>query len=270
MIERRGRSGSAWLEAGQGPPVLFLHGLGGTSLAWQPQLCGLADRFRCIAWDMPGYGRSPIDIIGDRPLSFPAISNAVETLMGDLDLDRIDIVGLSFGGQQALHFALDHPDRIDRLILADTSASFGADGTDPEEWMRLRLDPLDRGLSPADMAEGIIDGITGPAFSGPIRRTLIESLAQIPAEGLRAAVTCLPHHDVSARLEEIAAETLVIVGQHDRETPVAYSRFLVAEMPNAELAVIPGVGHLSPSEDPATFNHLVAEFLAPRSPGTVG
>ena len=148
----------AWREAGDGPPVLFLHGLGGTRFAWEPQLEGLSDRYRCIAWDMPGYGDS--DPLPE--LTFPAIADAIAMLLDQLDIERTHIVGLSFGGQQAIHFALRHADRLDRLVLADTSHRFGDDGTDPEEWKRLRLDALDAGLTPADIAESVIDSIVAP------------------------------------------------------------------------------------------------------------
>lgn len=251
----------AWREAGDWSPVLFLHGLGGTRLAWEPQLEGLADRFRCIAWDLPGYGDSaPLP-----ELTFPAIVDALVRLLDTLGIERTDVVGLSFGGQQALHLALTHPDRVGRLVLADTSHRFGADGTDPEAWMRLRLDPLDAGVTPADMAAPVLDSITAPGWGGRERDRLIHAFAQISSDGLRAAVRCLPSHDVTERLGEITAPALVIVGELDEETPPSYAETIAAGIPGAHLEVIPGAGHLTPSETPRAFNHLVAEFLASRS-----
>ena len=239
----------AWREAGDGPPVLFLHGLGGTRLAWEPQLEGLADRFRCIAWDLPGYGDSaPL-----HELTFPAIVASIVRLLDTLTVDRADVVGLSFGGQQALHMALDHPERVRRLVLADTSARFGADGTDPEAWMRLRLDPLDAGVTPADMAAPVLDSITAPGWGGRERERLLDAFARIPSDGLRAAVRCLPSHDVTARLGEVAAPTLVIVGELDEETPASYAEALRDGIPGARMEIIPGAGHLTPSETPRAF-----------------
>lgn len=253
----------AWREAGTGPPVLFLHGLGGSRLAWEPQLEDLADRFRCIAWDLPGYGASePLD-----ELTFPAIVEAIVRLLDSLGLERIDVVGLSFGGQQAMHLALSRPERVSRLVLADTSARFGADGTDPEAWMRLRLDPLDAGVTPAEMAAPVLDAITAPGFGGRERERAIHGFAQIPSEGLRAAVHCLPSHDVEADLGEISVPTLVIVGELDAETPIAYAEALRDGIPGARLAVIEGAAHLTPSESPTTFNQLVAAFLSRSEPG---
>jgi pimeloyl-ACP methyl ester carboxylesterase len=251
-------SGLAWREAGVGPAVLFLHGLGGTRTAWEPQLEALSDRFRCIAWDMPGYGESaPLD-----SLDFASIASAIVSLLNLLDLERAHVVGLSFGGQQAMHLALTAPDRIGRLVLADTSAQFGVDGTDPIEWKRDRLGPLDGGATPADIAPRVITAIAAPGFAGRELDRTLAAFARIPTAGLRAAVECLPTHDVSDRLPEIASPTLVIVGELDEETPVGYAEQIASAIPGARLAIIPGVGHLSPAEAPEQFNALVAEFLS--------
>ncbi len=170
----------AYREAGAGSPVVFLHGLGGSRYAWEPQLETFGSSYRCIAWDMPGYGESrPLAV----PLSFPALADAVARLLDDLDIERADLVGLSFGGQQALHVALRHPDRLRRLVLADTSARFGADGTDADEWKRQRLDPLDRGITPAAMAPTVLDAISGPTFGGPERDRAIAAFSTSPPMG---------------------------------------------------------------------------------------
>lgn len=247
----------AWRALGEGPPILLLHGLGGTRYAWEPQLEGLADRFRTIAWDMPGYGDSSPLV----PLTFAGIADAIGRLLDQLELERSHIVGLSFGGQQAIHFALRHPDRVDHLVLADTSHRFGADGTDPEEWKRIRLDALDAGRTPAEIAEAVIDSVTGPRFGGIERDRLVAAFGRISSAGLRASIECLPSHNVTDRLGAITAPTLVIVGELDEETPPGYAETIAAGIPNADLAIIDGVGHLTPSEAPSDFNRLVADFL---------
>ena len=254
------------MEAGEGEPIVFLHGLGGSATAWGPQLDAFSPRFRCLAWDMPGYGRTPIELLQTEPaqIDFAVIADAIVAFMADAKLDRATFVGLSFGGQQLLHLALRHPDRVSRLIVADSSAAFGADGTDPEEWMRLRLDPLDSGLQPGDIAERVVDAITGPNFDGSPRQAAIDAFGRVTAEGLRAAVHCLPSHDVTDRLAEIAAPTLIIVGELDEETPLAYSQVIADAIPGAELVTIPDVGHLTPSEAPDAFNSAVGEFMARR------
>ena len=87
-------------------------------------------------------------------------------------------------------------------------------------------------------------------------------MSRIPAEGLRAAVECLPTHDVRARLGEIAAPTLVLVGEHDEETPLAYAEALASGIRGARLQIIPGAGHISNLEAPETVNAALREHLA--------
>ena len=248
----------AWRESGAGPPVMFLHGLGGTRTAWDPQLRALDSRFRCIAWDMPGYGASaPL-----ARLTFPAIADSLAGLLDTLDIESADLVGLSFGGMHALHTAIRHPPRVRSLVLADTSPAFGLDGTTPQAWKAARLAHLDAGQSPAEFAGGILDAISAKALEPPLRSRLIESFGRISPAGFRAAVECLPHHDVRHALGGISAPALIIVGEADRETPVAYAEALAAGLPNATLEVLEGVGHLSPSEAPERFNQLVGDFLS--------
>ena len=247
----------AWREVGQGEVLLFLHGLGMTRTGWDPQLTDLSDRWRCVAWDMPGYGVSlPVE-----PLTFTAIADAAAGLLDALGVERAHVCGLSFGGQQALHFALEHPERVASLILADTSAAFGDDGTDPDAWLEARLAPLNAGLTPADIAEPVLSSVAAPGFGGDLLQAAVASFRRISSAGLRAACECLPTHDVRDRLSEITVPTLVIVGELDEETPLAYSRDLADRIEGAELVVIDGVGHLSPCEAPEEFNATVRRFL---------
>ncbi|MEM9131941.1 MAG: alpha/beta hydrolase [Actinomycetota bacterium] len=249
--------GLAWREWGTGEPVVFLHGLGGTREAWGPQLRALHPHGRCIAWDMPGYGRSaPLE-----PLTYAGIADRLVELLDALDVERAHLVGLSFGGMHALHTARRHPDRVGRLVLADTSPAFGLDGTTPEDWIAARLTPIDEGRVPADIAEPVLDAITAAPLVGEVRRELIAAFGRIGADGFRAAVHCLPTNDVRAELGRIDHPALVIVGELDAETPPSYAQALADGLPDARLVVLDGVGHLSPSEDPDRFNQLVRSFL---------
>ena len=247
----------AWREAGDGDVVLFLHGLGGSRTAWEPQIEALSDRWRCVAWDMPGYGASP----PVSPLTFEAIADAVAGLLDRLGVESAHMCGLSFGGHHALHTALRHPYLVRSLVLADTSAAFGGDGTDPDEWRRLRTAPLDAGLALTDIADDVIASIAAPGFDGAERDRTAAAFARIPEAGFRAACQLLPSHDVRLRLSDIKATTLVVVGELDEETPPAYAAELDAGIQNSRLEVIPAAGHLSPAEAPDVFNRLVVEFL---------
>jgi 3-oxoadipate enol-lactonase len=258
----RCEQGIAWREAGTGSVVVFLHGLGGTRTAWGSQLRSLSAHFRCVAWDMPGYGESdPIT-----PLTFPGVAAQLLRLIDILEAPQVDLVGLSFGGMHAMHAALHAPARIRRMVLADTSPAFGIDGTKPDEWMAARLAPIDAGGSPADIADVVVDAITAVQLSGIVRDETVGAFSRISPAGFRAAVECLPSNDVRARLHDIPHPSLVIVGELDEETPPSYAAIIHDGLPHSRLEVLPGVGHLSPAEAPDRFNELVAEFLLADNP----
>ncbi len=252
------RGTASWREAGEGHPVVFLHGLGGSRLSWAPQLRELGNSFRCIAWDMPGYGlAAPLT-----PLTYGGITTRLIELLDVLELETADLVGLSFGGMHAMHTALRYPQRVGRMVLVDSSPAFGMDGTTRDDWTRSRLDAIDRGETPATIAPAVIDAITAKPLTGHIRDEVLAGFAEIPVVGFRAAVECLPTNDVRDRLSHISHRCCVVVGEFDEETPVSYAQVLADGLPNSELHVISGVGHLTPSEAPDTFNAIVAKFLA--------
>ena len=252
----------AWREAGSGDVVLFLHGIGHSRIAWDRQLEDLSDRWRCVAWDLPGFGASePLEA-----MTFPAIADAAVSLLDRLGVDSAHFVGLSFGGQQALHVAVGHPDRVRSLVLADTSPAFGTNGMTREEWIDQRLEPLRSGLTPADIAESVMAGVSGPDFSGPDFDLAVAAMGRLTPQGYEDAVRCLPTHDVRDALATIDVPTLVVVGELDPATPPSTARLLADGIPDARLVELPGIGHLTPNEAPREFNRLVREFLDAQDP----
>ena len=241
--------------------VLFLHGLGGSRTGWDPQLTDLAEAgYHCAAWDMPGYGCSAP---APAPLTFDVLADACAMWMDALGAAAAHVVGLSLGGMVAQHVALRHPRRVRSLVLMDTSPAFGLDGTtSAESWMAQRLQPLRDGSTPADMAPQVLRGIMAPGVSDGVLATAVAAMSRIPTAGLAAAIECLVTHDTRARLREIAAPTLVMVGEHDDETPLAYAAHLADGIPGSHLEQVPAAGHISNLEAPAAVNHLLRQFLS--------
>jgi len=252
----------AWRQAGpaSGPHVALLHGLGGSRVASDPQLEALAAAGYCAAaWDMPGYGASA----AIEPLTFEALAEAVGRWLDALGAESAHIVGLSLGGMLAQHVALRMTGRVRSLALLDTSPAFGFDGTTtPAEWLGERLRPLDVGETPATIAPTVLRAIMADSVSKEALDAAIAAMARISSTGLAAAARCLVTHDLRSRLHEIVAPTLVIVGEHDRETPASYSAFLADQIAGAKLAVVPGAGHISNLEAPNQVNRLLLDFLA--------
>ena len=248
----------AWREAGAGPVLVLLHGLGGSRLSWEPQLAGLADGHRVVAWDMPGYGASrPLD----GAVTFTALADAVIDFLDAVGAPAAHLAGISFGGMIAQYVAARHPSRVLSLTLLSTSPAFGLDGTKPDEWRAARLAPLDAGREPVDFADDVLTAIAGPHISAAALAGQRAAMARVGGSALRASIECLVTHDSTALLPTIAAPTVCMVGDLDEETPVAYGFALADLIPNARLTVVPMAGHLLNVEAPDAVNRLLEEQM---------
>ena len=249
----------AWREAGppDGELVVLLHGLGGSRIAWEPQLAALsAAGYLAAAWDMPGYGASA----PPRKWTFDSLAASAASWINGFGAGAAHVVGLSMGGMVALHLALASPALVRSLVLCDTSPAFGFDGsTDARTWIDSRLAPIRSGATPASMAAGVLGSIMAPGAAAMAEAAA--AMARIDPDAFEGAVRCLPSHDVRERLAEIAAPTLVIVGELDRETPPSYARHLAAGIRDSRYVEIAGAGHISNLEQPAPFNDALIDFL---------
>jgi pimeloyl-ACP methyl ester carboxylesterase len=248
----------AWRERGSGAPIVFLHGLGGSRSAWGPQLDGLGDRWRCLAWDLPGYGASaPLD----KPVTFTALADAAARWI-ELVGGTAHVVGMSFGGMIAQYLAANHPDRVRSLTLMATSPKFGLDGTDPHQWRAARLGALDHGVEPADFAHVVLSGLAGPSITSEALAGQEAAMARISSAALRTSIDCIVTHDTHHLLGRINAPTQCLVGEADEETPVSYSEAIAAGIPHARVLIIPGAGHLLHVEAPDAVNALIDEHCS--------
>lgn len=240
--------GAIWaLRRGSGaPPLVAVHGAGGTSRHWGYQLRGLADRTTVYALDLPGHGRSA----GPQHESIAAGAAWVLAWLDRQAIARAVLMGHSMGGAIVQTIALDQPERVAGLVLVGTGA-------------RLRVHPA------------ILTGI--PAAWEPTTRQITEwSYAPDAAPALLAAATAelrrtspavlladyqaCDRFDRMAEIERIVAPTLVIVGAEDRMTPPKYAEFLARRLPDAQLVVVPGAGHNVMIEQPARTNDAIRAF----------
>lgn len=249
-------SPTAWRECGSGDRVaVLLHGLGGSRIAWGPNLEVLAADHRVIAWDAPGYGESaPVEVA-----SFEGYADRAAALIREVSPDApVDLVGTSFGGMIAQYTTHKYPELVRSLTLLCTSPAFGLDGTDPDEWRNNRLRGLETFGTVAAAAPVILTSLAGPNAQHVVPEAC-EAMARIPMDGMLTSLSILPSHDSRAILPEITAPTLVVVGADDDETPPSYSQALVDLLPNARLAMIPGAGHLLNLEAPDAVNAVILE-----------
>lgn len=260
------------VDAGAGPPVVLLHG-GGPGASFAGNFTGnipyLSSRFRLLGMDLPGYGSS------DKPeYDGPYMPFAAEAVFGTLDtlgLDRVSVIGNSLGGGVALHMALLHPERVDRLILI--GAAGGAHSVitpSPSEGIKhligfyedpgpslskmegfLRVMMYDQSkVTPAVVQERY------EAAVDPERREGVLRVYRALAGGATVS-----GEEVWKRLDEVTCPTLLVWGRDDRILPLDGGIFMLGHLADARLHVFPRCGHWAQVEHQAAFNRLAFDFL---------
>jgi 3-oxoadipate enol-lactonase len=247
-----------YVEAGQGePPLVLLHGVGGSHEMWQPVLPALSASRRVLAGDHRGHGGS--DKPGG-PYTVRLLADDWRAALGALGVQRADLLGLSLGGAVAMRLAADHPERVRKLVLVDT---WGFPHPDFVGMMRERLALLERG----DLRAYADAAIPQVYSDGYVREhpEAIEAyrarVARAEVASLRSAVGACVAHDMRGDLARVAAPTLVLVGRQDRLTPPYHSEYLARAIAGASLAVVDGCAHFPHLEAPETFLRMVGAFL---------
>ena len=263
-INIRQANGISWQEAGNGELLLFLHAMAGSRTAWSPQFSMFSSTYRCVAWDMPGFGESetlpPSARMGD------VVDLLRNFIVRDLKVTSCHIVGLSVGGMILQNFAAKYPELVKSAVIVDSSPKFGLGGDmKPAEF----VDPICQDLKSCSSIDGFCDNmirsIVGPACSEAVKIDAIDAMMRATASGLMLTTKLIGQHDALDVLKDIRARTFVMVGENDGETPVAYSEALASKIKDAELSVIRNAGHLSNLENALQFNNDLQNFLRPNS-----
>jgi len=244
---------------GRGPLVVFLHGIGGNRTNWYGQLDHFSDKFCAVTWDARGYGASD-----DSPqtLKFSDYADDLVRLLDHLKADRAHLVGLSMGGMILQDFYSRYAGRVATLALVDTSAGFGAASEDAKrDFLARRLDPLEKGQTPKDIAPAVVQVLASRHATQTAREQLIASLSALRVEPYKQALHAIVTTDFRPMLSHITVPTLVMVGDEDIVTPPAASEFLAEQIPGASLIRIAQAGHLTNIEKPAEFNAALRSFL---------
>ena len=251
----------AYERAGEGPPLVFVHGGAEDGRAWQPQLAALSDEFTVVAWDEPGAGRS-----SDMPAHFGLADYAtcLAAVIEALERGPAHVAGLSWGGTVVLELYRDHPDLVATLILADTYA--GWKGSLPADEVRARVASV---LRATEAPPGECDPLPGWFAGDPPAEfvPLLDAMAaDVRSESLRTAMLVMAEADQRDILPMIAVPTLLIWGEQDVRSPLTIARQFERAIPAAKLVVIAGAGHVSNLERPQEFNEAVREFCRAHPP----
>lgn len=245
-----------YLSYGEGPPVVLLHGLGGTANIWHGVMQAMKRHHHVVAPDLRGHGRT--DASGD--LSIQRWSRDIESLIRHLELPGVRLVGHSLGSLVAQHLAHTSPDLIDELVLLGGISYF----TPPQvEAYRERADRVEQDGLDAIVDEWLEGAVspqshaTAPGTVALLREVFVRNDPTSYAASVRA-LAAAPHIERNA----LGQPTLILVGAHDRSTPLAMGEELKREVPVSRLRVLPRVGHWSPVEDPEVVAAAILEFLS--------
>ena len=240
---------------GQGEAVVLVHGLGSTANVWEPQVRALSDRFTLVRYDLEGAGRSA-------HAGSLSIDGWVDDLMAILDLhgfSKARLVGHSLGTLILQHFAVKHPQRVEKLVF------IGVNRAPPEarrqaireRVAKVRTEGIDA------IVEAVVKGGLSPhtAEQKPeVVAFVRELLTRQPVEGYARSCEAMAAA-IAADVRAIRAPVLLIAGADDAISPVANSEGLAADLADARVHVIEQCGHWHPIEQPAAVSRALREFL---------
>jgi pimeloyl-ACP methyl ester carboxylesterase len=252
-------------DAGTGPPVIFVHAYPVGRAMWGPQVAHFQRRYRVIAYDCRGFGESDAPP-GPEEYSQPHSVEDLRGLLRGLGIRRAVVVGLSMGGNIALHFALNHPAQVAGVAICDT----GAGSDDPVQfravtngWARAAETAGIEGFAAAILAHPVWAGYTarGPAEATAMRKMITAHPPHSMAHTARGTLGGRPPiFALEERLRTLAVPSLIVVGERDLPC-ITPSQFLADRIPEAQLHVMAGCGHFINLERPAEFNRILEEFF---------
>jgi pimeloyl-ACP methyl ester carboxylesterase len=255
-----------FVEAGEGPTLLLVHGYLSSHVTWEDSLAALSAKYHVIVPDLPGFGESEKPSPSRFPYTFDAFAESLVDLVAALGLTRFSICGHALGGAVALVVAAEHPDVVERLVLVS-----------PVVYPQ-KVDPIDRIAMQPVLGPLFFKQIYGARFfKRHFQRYVYGPSAQVPPERLdylyevfnapaareAAYATMSAMQDtrsVIARLPRVTAPTMVAWGRHDAANPITHGRRLAREIRGARLDVFE-CGHSPVEECPIPFVETVTSFL---------
>ena len=258
------------IDMGSGPPVLFIHGLSGCWQNWLEQLPLFARDHRVIAVDLPGFGQSEMPV---EEISITGYADAIDELMETLEIEEARIVGNSMGGFIGAELAIQHPERVERLVLvAAAGLSIESIRTERKKGLRHRAENVVF-FTLGHIASRSHQVALRPRLRHALLMLVAAHPAQLPAPlaaqqvlgsgkpGFSDALEAMCRYPLRDRLEKIACPTLIIWGEKDLLVPVKDAAIFEKLIPDARKIIYEDTGHVSMMERPARFNSDVKAFL---------
>jgi pimeloyl-ACP methyl ester carboxylesterase len=253
----------SYMEAGRSgaPVIVLLHGVGANSMHWRYQLAGLSDAFRVIAWNAPGYILS--DALKTEWPTCQDYSDALSDFLAAMKLDRVNIVGNSFGSRVAQCFAIHQPSRV--IKLAMTGTGIGPKGMSEEEKAKI-IATREGQIAKGGYGFGArVNALLGKNASEQTINLVRDVVRATNQRGFMHGVKLgmLDGYDPETVAAKVTAPVLMISGSEDRVNPIDKNAAILAKaMPKAKLEIIEGVGHLPEVEAPDKINAMLRAFFA--------
>jgi len=258
MKTRDGRFGYEATGDLGGTPLVFLHGIGGAARTWRGQLASFGDRYRAVAWDMPGYGGSA----ALANVGITTLADALQDFLQQIGASRPILVGHSIGGMIVQQWLIKHPGAATAVVLAQTSPAFGkAEGDWQKQFIEARLGPLDRGETMETLAPSLVKELVGDHPDTGGMQVARNCMASVPEASYRAMMLALLGFDQRKALGDIAVPTLVLSGSKDKNAPAPMMAKMATYIPSATYIELEGAGHLVNLEQPRAFDAALAQFL---------
>ena len=242
------------------PWIVLSNSLAADHTMWDAQIPLLASRYRVLRYDTRGHGRSDAP---DGPYTLPMIVNDVVGLLDHHGIEKATLVGLSLGGMTGLGLAIEHGDRLDKLVCCDARADA------PEPFVKgwdERLALVEKhGLS--GILQGTLERWLVPSFRAAhpeLVANLERMILETSVTGYKGCVEALKGLDYLKDLPRIAVPTLFVVGAQDLAAPADAMRRMAEAVPGAKLVIIPDAAHLPNVDNTAAFNAAVSGFLGLR------
>lgn len=238
----------------QAPVLLLSNSLSSDLSMWNPQIEAWAQDFRVVRYDSRGHGKSPAP---GRPYSIAELGRDALALMDRLKIDKAHWCGLSKGGMVGMWLATHHPERLGRVVLANTAARMGP----PDLW-NARIQTVGRrgmeAIADATVARWFTAGFIAADKTtiGKVRKMIVAT----PAQGYAGCCAAIRDMDQRAAISSIDLPVLVIVGAHDPATPPAAGQFIHSQIKGSKLVTL-DAAHVSNLEKPAQFSAAVLDFL---------
>jgi len=239
------------------PVVTLSHSLACDVSMWDPQMALLTSRYRVLRLDTRGHGKSSAPAGG---YTLSQLAEDARALLKSLNIAKTHWIGLSMGGMIGQTLALETPELLQSLTLADTSSR-----VPPEAgpvWQERIDGAAKNGMAP------LIESTLSRWFTAPFLKSREDAVAPIrkliattPAAGYIGCCQAIRTLNYTDRLGGIKIPTLIVVGRHDVGTPVAASEVMHAKIPGSKLVIIEDASHLSNVEQPAAFNQAIGDFL---------